>query len=186
MGDSRCVSHIAGKRECLATGCPATPTTCEVAGKSLLLIKHESGGAKDKLIWKWLKGAAATQADFADPKTTAAYSFCLYAGGSLLTEATVPPGSLWKDISDKGFKYKDKTGAAFGIQKIMVKGTGVPAKSKALIKGKGASLPFGSLTLPINATPVVAQLRNDATGFCMQGSYATPIKSTDRQYKAKQ
>jgi hypothetical protein len=138
-------------------------------------------------LWKWLKGAAATQTDFADPTDTAEYAFCLYAGGSLLTQATVPPSAtLWKQVGSVGFKYKDIIGAADGIQKALTKGTGEAGKSKALIKGKGANLPLASLTHPITASPVVAQLRNNATGFCMQASYATPIKNTDKQYKAKQ
>jgi hypothetical protein len=33
---------------------------------------------------------------------------------------------------------------------------------------------------------VVAQLRNNATGFCMQGSFTSPIKNDAKQYKAKQ
>jgi hypothetical protein len=69
---------------------------------------------------------------------------------------------------------------------VLLKGTGDPGKSKALIKGKGANLPFATLANPIAATPVVAQLRNNGNGFCMQASYTSPLKNTDTQYKAKQ
>ena len=172
---------------CFLGGCPTAPSSCQTAAKTLLLVKNDPTPSKNKLIWKWIKGAAATQTDFADPQTSADYAFCLYAGGSLLTAADVPAnGTAWAPIGSVGFKYKDTTGAADGVQKLILKGTGTAGKSKALIKGKGANLPFGSLANPIVASPVVAQLRNNATGFCMQGTYSTPIKNTATQYKAKQ
>jgi hypothetical protein len=49
-----------------ASVCPATPQVCRAAGKSLLIIKNKSFNDKDKLIWKWLKGAATTTAEFAN------------------------------------------------------------------------------------------------------------------------
>ena len=45
---------------------------CLGAQKSILFIKQKGGGTKDKLIWKWLKGAAVTQMQLADPTATSA------------------------------------------------------------------------------------------------------------------
>jgi hypothetical protein len=123
--------------------------------------------------------------DFADPIGGAGYAFCLYVAGSLEVSASVPPGTAWKQLGDKGYKYKDKNGTSDGVQKVLVKGTGVPNKSKGLLKGKGSNLPFSGLTMPLGS-PVVAQLRNNDTGVCLQGTFAMPIKSTAEQYKAKQ
>jgi hypothetical protein len=171
---------------CFVGGCPTAPGSCQTAAKSLLLVKNDANDGKDKLIWKWIKGAAATQADFADPTVSAEYAFCLYDGGALLTSATVPPSAaFWSTVGSVGYKYKDSSGSADGAQKLILKGTGTPGKSKALIKGKGANLPFAPLVQPF-AGPVVAQLRNNATGYCMQGSYSAPIKNTATQFKAKQ
>ncbi|MDX2170107.1 MAG: hypothetical protein SF182_23755 [Deltaproteobacteria bacterium] len=171
---------------CFLGGCPTAPGVCQTAAKSLLLVKNDANDAKDKLIWKWIKGGAATQADFADPTAGAEYAFCLYDGGALLTAATVPPSATsWSPVGSVGYKYKDASGAADGAQKLILKGTGTAGKSKALIKGKGANLPFAPLVQPFGG-PVVAQLRNNATGYCMQGSYSAPIKNSATQYKAKQ
>ena len=62
--------------------CPATPAAgCRTAGRSDLLLKGESG--KEKLTWKWIRGAQTDVADFDNPAgTTGAYDLCLYADGS--------------------------------------------------------------------------------------------------------
>ncbi|MGH3641852.1 MAG: hypothetical protein ACRDUX_22810, partial [Mycobacterium sp.] len=53
---------------------PAPPPTCEIrntcrsAGKSILLLKNNtSDDSKDKLIWKWLKGAGTTLGELGTP-----------------------------------------------------------------------------------------------------------------------
>src|SRR4029450_8434212 len=122
---------------CFVGGCPSLPDSCIVATKNQLVIKKDAtNSAKNKLIWKWLKGAPATQMNFADPVTTAEYAFCLYVGGSLEASATVPPGTKWKQLGDKGYKYKDKTAMADGVTKALGKGAGGPGKSKAPRKDK--------------------------------------------------
>ena len=96
--------------------------------------------------------------------------FCLYAGTTqaLLAQIDVPAdGTKWQTISDKGYKYKDKDGTEDGIQKILVKGSDQD-KSRALLKGKGTALP--DMTVPFQL-PVVAELRNNATGVCFQGTF---------------
>ena len=47
------------------------PAGCRAAGKSLLLLKNDaSDDSKDKLIWKWLKGAETSLADLGAPAGT--------------------------------------------------------------------------------------------------------------------
>ncbi|MFN8642031.1 MAG: hypothetical protein U0802_10360 [Candidatus Binatia bacterium] len=71
-----------------------------------MLIKNSTDNLKDKLIWKWTKGAATTQPEFGDPTTTANYALCFYAGATpaLLQQSTVPPGNnRWFPIGSKGY-----------------------------------------------------------------------------------
>jgi len=92
----------------------------------------------------------------------------------------------WSPISTKGYKYKDKTAVNDGITKVIVKG-GAAGKSKALVKGKGANLPDFDSNLPIamGDLPLVVQLRNNASGVCLEGSFATPKKNQLDQFNAK-
>jgi hypothetical protein len=173
--------------QCFSGGCPTLPATCRVAGKSIVLIKDNATDSKDKLIYKWLKGAATTQLELADPKITATYAVCFYTGAGLVETAEVPPSSSkWATISTKGYKYKDSTGAAAGIQKIIGKGSTTAGKSKLLVKGKGTNLP-DTLTLPIPALdlPLQVQVRNNQTGICFGSSFATPTKNVAGQFKGK-
>ena len=171
---------------CLSSVCPATPQVCRVAGKSMLIVKNKSFNDKDKLIWKWLKGAATTTAEFADPTATADYALCIYGGTatSLVAQIHIPPSSTkWQPISTKGFKYKDVTLAADGTQKVILK-SGVAGKSKALLKGRGANLPDPLDVGPLG-TPVTAQLLNYQSGVCWEGNFTTAKKNTTAIYKAK-
>ena len=157
---------------------------CRGALKSSLMIKNPSGD-KDKLGWKWLKGAATTLAEFGSPTTTTEYALCVYAGTSAtpIIEAEVAPsGTLWAPAGTTGLKYKDATGVSDGVTKVILK-EGALDKAKALLKGKGANLPdppAGPYTLP-----VTAQLVNSANNICFEGVYSSAIKNEAEQFKAK-
>src|SRR6185369_12880090 len=88
-----------GTDSCLTTVCPSVPSACRTAQKNLLLIKNKADNSKDKLIWKWIKGAATTTAEFADPRATAEYALCIYAGttDALVAQVHIPPSNTkWK------------------------------------------------------------------------------------------
>ena len=162
---------------------------CASAAKNKLLIKNKADNTKDKLVWKWIKGDATTQVQFADPTTTASYALCFYAGATptLIEGLSVPPaGGKWSAISTKGYKYKDPSGTNDGVTKIIVKG-GAAGKSKALVKGKGANLPDFDSDLPIamGDLPMTVQLRNNSNGLCWGGSFASPKKNQADQFNAK-
>ncbi len=164
----------------------ATPlTTCLTAEKSMLFIKQKDAGAKDKLLWKWIKGGSATQAELGNPTSTADYSLCVYAGGTndLIAAADIPPSATaWESIGSKGYKYQDTNAAEDGVTKVIVKGS-ESNKSKALLKGKGSNLPDPTLgSLPF---PVTTQLVNRETGVCMEGVFSSAIKNDASQFKAK-
>ncbi len=178
-----------GTASCFSGSCPINAVTCRTAAKNKVLIKNKTDDTKDKLIWKWTKGAQTSTADFGDPTTTADYALCFYDGptGGLIQQAAIPASaSKWSTIGTKGFKYKDAAGAEDGITKIIVKG-GAAGKSKALVKGKGLNLPDFDSDLPIATgdLPLVVQLRNNSNGICWEGSFASPKKNQLDQFNAK-
>ena len=174
--------------------CAATPETgCRgptVPDKALLVIKDRSPDTKDTLVWKWLKGAATSLADFGDPLTNTTYQLCVYdqsGGGTLVLSATAPNGGVcagapcWKQTGS-GFKYKDKDLSPNGILGVVLK-AGDDGKAKIMVKGKSGNLglpPTLSLT-----QPVTVQIKNNA-GICWQATYSAPaLVDQPDQFKDK-
>ncbi len=170
----------------LTNGCAVTPLVCRSALKSILVVKDQTDDSRDRLVWKWVKGEATDFADLADPRTTASYNLCIYFGVSpeLVGGSRVDPDAVkWSPISDKGFKFKDKSGSQYGIEKIVMKG-GAAGKAKALVKGRGSNLE--DLNLPVQL-PVAVQLVNNQTGVCLSAEYGSgDVKKSDGfLFKAK-
>jgi hypothetical protein len=147
------------------------------------VLKNKSP-SKEKLTWKWIKGAATTTAELADPTTTADYALCIYAGttDALIEQLNVPPGAHWSALGSKGYKYNDPTESQDGVHGIVVK-SGTAGKSKALVKGKGTNLPDPALPLQF---PVTVQLFNYQSGVCFDSTFTNALKNTSTLFKAKQ
>jgi hypothetical protein len=163
--------------------CPACDTPvagCRAAGASSLLLKNNGDDAKDKLVWKWTKGAETLLPELGDPTASTTYTLCVYAGAEVGT-VELPAGVSWKAAGTKGFRFKDLTGTPNGGQKASLK-SGAAGKAKALVKGKGVNLP--DLTAPL-ALPVTVQLVNDANGTCFEAVYGTAVKNDVKKFLAK-
>jgi len=155
-----------------ALGC-RTPI---VAGGSSLTIKDKEAGAKDRLVWKWAKGAATALADFGDPGATDGYTLCLYeepaAGPSIRLQAAAPAGGVcagrpcWSARASK-LKYVDKERTPDGLQKVDLK-AGADGKAKVAVKGQGELLTVPSLPLE---PPFRVQLLG-AHGVCWEARYS--------------
>lgn len=144
----------------------AVPAACRSAVKSLLLVK-DKGGPRDKLVWKWLKGESTSQSELGDPTDATTYSLCLYAGTmeELVGSASIPPSAAtWTPVGDKGYQYKEKTGAVAGLQRVILKGSDND-RSKIVLKGKGSNLPLPPLPL---ASPVRVQLMDVDSEICWE------------------
>ena len=172
-------------------GCmhPASPLAgCRTAVKSILLLKDKADDAKDKLVWKWVKGEPTAQSDFGVPTGTTQYALCIYTGtaSALVANYNVPGDAMkWAGLGTQGYKYTDATGSAAGITKVLLKGS-TQDKSKCLVKGKGTGLDDFDLTTLVD--PVTVQLVNDSTPACFESTFtqADFIKSNDAaQFKAK-
>jgi cysteine-rich repeat protein len=146
-------------------------TDCRSAGKTKFRYQNSATDARDVLRWKWLQGAATTQAEFANPTTSADYQLCIFAETSespaLLMSADVPPtASSWHSLGHVGYTYSDKTGSDAGMRRILVK-AGAAGHSKIILEGKGAAL--GDPVLPdAPVDELRIQLSNQATGVCWE------------------
>jgi cysteine-rich repeat protein len=164
--------------------------------KALVLLKDKGGVAKDKLIWKWIKGEHTGFLDFGDPVTTDGYRLCIYEGpgASLLVSADAPPGgncagkACWKALGknpagSKGYKYKDKEQTPNGLDLIVLK-PGGSGKAKVIVEGKGGNL---GLPTPLDVeVPVTVQLQA-GNGGCWEAQYfSVGVKKNEPDlFKAK-
>ncbi|MGH3641855.1 MAG: hypothetical protein ACRDUX_22825 [Mycobacterium sp.] len=150
-----------------------------------MLKNNTSDDSKDKLIWKWLKGAGTTLGELGTPNALTEYTLCLYAGTSSAA-LTIPAGApSWQTLGSTGFKFKSANGLPDGAQKVILK-SGAAGKAKALVKGKGTYLP--DTLAPALTLPVTVQLVNDSNSTCFEAVYnsGAVIKNTATQFKAKQ
>lgn len=145
------------------------------------------GDPKDKLLFKWVRGAAVTQSELADPTNVTSYRMCVYTGNTndLLEAFSIPASPAnWSPLSDKGYKYEEAN-SANGLTKILLKGSQTAGKSKVLAKGKGVNLPHPYLG--IMPVPVTVHVVNLDTGVCIEGVFdsADVKKNEDWLFKAK-
>jgi len=167
--------------------CGAAPVagcrTPAVPGKGLLSIRDRTPDSKDRLIWKWLRGAVTTKAEFGSPTTTTGYELCIYdASAALISSSRAPAdgtcrnGPCWRENS-RGFKYRDPDLTPDGLTHVVLREGLEAGKAKILVKGKGESLQMPPLPL---AQPVRVQLRN-SNGSCWEAQYSAPPRKNDAQ-----
>jgi hypothetical protein len=177
--------------QCTAAGCPPQAhLNCRSAGSSLLLWKRDvDNHSRDRLTWRWTRGAATTASDFGNPKANTHYALCLYGsdGASLIGggQISVPPnGITWSAIGPKGFRYNDPGGSADGAQQLILK-SGEAGRARVSAKGRGSALP--DPTLPRADLPLVVQLLNSDTNACFESRFesADVRANSDKLLKAK-
>lgn len=180
-------AHLCTQDVCGPSGCaylPIAATGCRTAAKSLLLLREDNGVA-EKLVWKWVKGAATTPSELGDPSATADYALCVYAGtSSLLLEAEVGAGPGWAALGSRGFKYFDSSATQQGIYKVLLR-SGAAGQAKVLVKGKGANLPDPNLGAV--QAPVIAQVVNSSTAACFETTYSSGdvLRNDPDMFKAR-
>lgn len=168
--------------------CAPGPLPCKVSppGKSKFQVAAGSGPAKKKLSWSWTKGEATTATELGDPTMSTNYAVCVYDGnGTPILEAAVPAGSTcsgkpcWKQSgkgTPKGFTYKDKLAAMYGIAQISIK-VGDGGKAKATVKGKGSALSLLDLLPPTQDPAGLRVQLVNSDGKCWGATYSAPPRS---------
>ncbi len=193
-GDNNaCTTDICDEGLQTCSNTTATPSgTCRQAGGSTLRIKNSLDDSKDSLQWKWLKGAATSHNDFLDPDQDTDYSLCVYDENSqLLLQADAPAAGIcgtracWRESAGRGFKYKDRSGAANGTTALSLS-PGVEGSSKVTLKAKGIDL--SGLNMPLlPGSSLQAQLRNDENSTCFESTFTLPfVRNAADQISAKE
>ena len=150
--------------------CGSAPHSgCRSPGKSVFVLEQHAGKEnRDRVIWRWLRGAATTQAEFADPTSTASYLLCVYdAGGAMLGMQVPPSATAWKMI-ERGYRYVDHAGTADGMQKIVLTGNDAD-RSRIVVRGVGVGVPDPVLGAPV--PPLVVQLTNSDNNLCWEAQF---------------
>jgi cysteine-rich repeat protein len=169
-------------------GCMHTPKVqaCRSAGRSTLELTASGAAGMDALTWNWSRGESTSQADFADPRAAATYTFCLFAGTSsaLIAEAVIAPDAQrWTQTGSTGFTFRDRSGAADGVRRVRLESS-MANRTSILLGAKAGDLARASLPL---AEPITAQLENSAASLCWGASYAGSdiIRDGPTKLKAK-
>jgi hypothetical protein len=180
-------------------GCSAVgliPTSCKtpIAPVALLTLSDRAVDTRDRAAWTWSKGEATNVLDFGDPRAATGYKLCIYdqafgdAYDHAILAAEIPAGGTcdgkpcWQG-TNTGFKYKNKSATAGGIQAIVLKG-GANGKARITVKGKGDHLQMPSLPLNLGLSPLLVQVQA-ANGQCWQAQYTAALKNTPISFKAK-
>jgi hypothetical protein len=166
---------------------PAPAGGCIAPGKGVLLVNEKTAGKeKLKVLLKNLQ-TVVTPSQFGDPVTgSTSYKVCIYdAANQLSGEYIVARAgdicgelSCWSMVSDKGYKYSDKSTATDGIQKITLYG-GDAGKGKVKVVGKNnaSTMPTGiAASLQNEISGTVQVLTSDASCF---GVSLTQVKKAD-------
>jgi hypothetical protein len=171
--------------------CTATPRpgcrTPVAAGRAVLKIKDAANDAKDRLVWKWRRGAATSVSDFGIPTAgQTAYALCIYDGGDgQLLRAEAPAGqqcrgtNCWT-FSGNTFRYRDRDASPDGLTLIKLK-AGISGKAAAIVKAKGENLATPGLPLGL---PVTVQL-HASSGACWESTHSTAGRNDATQFKGK-
>jgi cysteine-rich repeat protein len=190
-GTLPCSSFCDEGGDMCVSGCPSAPQACRTAEKSFVLVRNTANEARDKLLWKWIKGAATQLEELGDPTTSTDYALCLYIG----TPPTLLPGgeievpadpSRWSAVRTVGYQYTDVDASIAGAHRVKLK-ISDENKSRALVKGKAAALPDPPLPIAEVALPLRVQLFNTATTACFESIFdsTSVIVSTDELFKAR-
>lgn len=150
--------------------CLPVARACRGAAKASLLVRDNLDDRRDKLVVKWSRADSVAVEEIADPTADAAYSMCFYDDRSeLLPDATIriPAGPRWAAAGSRGFGYRDRDGAAHGVQRVVLLSSDRDA-AKALVKGRGPELPAIAPPLPV---PLTVQLVNERNGSCVEATF---------------
>lgn len=174
--------------------CPSAPIAgCRAPTEpraSVLSVRDGIDAKRDRLIWKWRKGAAISAQDLGVPTASTSYLLCVYddarGGPSLAAGIAFQAGGpcnagdpCWRDRGRRGFTYANRpaTGGSLGVKLK----PGAAGKGSIRVSIKGGSL---ALSLPGPADSlfqqdpaVTVQLLNDANPpVCWEAAYGAAAR----------
>ncbi len=177
------------------------PSCNDGAIAALIISNRDDVTGRDKLKWRWRRSVSGTPIlleDIGDPIASTTYDLCVYDTScpepcpdpesmsfrSLRAHVTVPPSTLWRDLSSKGrFIYRDPDATA-GVSLIKVKmGTSPGIGVKAARTNLALTAVNESVFFEIKPN-VVVQLVN-TEGACWNSKFETFVRNTPRSFRTK-
>ncbi len=175
------------------SGCVNTPgpvPTCLLAPRARLQINNRTGASKDRLKWKWDKGAAFAAADAGTPDATTGYTMCIYdtsaSVSSIAARLDVAAGGSWTQKGRK-WKYKDKAGTSSGVDKMEIR-FGALGKTKLRLSAKGVNLPMPTPVASdrlFSQDPTVSVQLINSEGTCWSAGFASAQTNDADRFKAR-
>lgn len=167
---------------CIDGGGPVAGCRTSVPpAKGLLLVRDHAKPSRDRLTWKWRRGAATTSDELAEQD----YTLCVWDGSSgaepaaRLSTAGLPcDGSCFRS-TPSGRVYANDAPFANGLLKIVL-GSGADGRARVKVSAKGDAVP--DVPLPL-AVPVLAQLHGE-NGVCLEATYGSPVRNDDAFFKS--
>jgi hypothetical protein len=112
------------------------PSTCMFAmckrpvesAASQLVISNRTPDKKDRVSWKWSKGAATSIDELADPTAGNGYTLCVSPAAPPSVSLRAPAGSDWRPTK-KGFRYRSRSGVPDGLRSVTL-AAGLDGKAK--------------------------------------------------------
>jgi hypothetical protein len=163
-------------------GCTAAPAAgCKAGGRARLVVRNHDDGVRDRLVWRWTRGASTSPEELGDPTTTHDVDVCVYDTTSptaLLAFARAPAGGVcaggspcWTAVGNppgrKGYRYRDTERTPNGLEALVLR-PGAAGSPRVLVKGRGQRLAPPALPLPL---PVLVQVQ-DASGACWEATHS--------------
>ena len=169
---------------------PAPATGCRkpAPSKSSIVFTDNADSRRDKLVWRWTRGAATDLMAFGDPVNGTSYALCVYdtSGASQPLLGLGAPGGqtcssapCWR--ATNGFSYRDGGLTPSGVSIIRLT-PGADGSARITLVGRGANL--GLPPLPL-IPKVTVQLLNTSTNVCWEASFSTPALNTSTKFIAK-
>ena len=165
---------LLGYSEAGATCRPEPLAACRMARMHQLRATSDTSNPGKRLAWAWRGGPSSAITDLGDPTADTAYSLCVYDGADLVTDVELAAGDscdglpCWSEIVGGGYRYRDRTGAHGGMEKIVLK-TSPKKRSRIRLSGKGPTLP--DLPLPTNGA-ITVQLSHSGGPVCFESILA--------------
>ncbi len=175
---------------------------CVGGGVAQLVISNRDDvQGRDKLKWRWkqpIDGTPLLLEDVGDPLGSTTYDLCVYDTtcpepcpdpetmgiGSLRAHLSVPPGSLWRDLSSKGkFIYRDREALA-GVSLIKVKMGSEPGLGVKAAKTNLDLYAVNDLVFFEMQPRVVVQLSN-SDGRCWNAAFETSVRNNPRSFRTR-
>jgi ELWxxDGT repeat protein/cysteine-rich repeat protein len=169
----------------ISADCPA-PEPCQtaLAEGAQIKVKANPNPAKRLLTWKWKSSGTVTYKALAVPTAGGDTTICVLDQTNVALAATAPADGICGGVSCWApgfheFVYTDKDRTADGLKSIVLE---IGDNAQFKVKGKGANLPLGDLSL---TPPVTVRLLRSNTPICWEATYSSPTANTSEEFKAK-